>query len=130
MSSNNDLIPVSALISKDDLIKYALKLLSKRIENAILTSPNQTKDYLCLKLAQKQHEVFCCIYLDNKNQVITFEELFQGTIDQVSVYPREVVRRCIYCNASAVIVAHNHPSSAPRSVLVKCYASNSITGVN
>jgi DNA repair protein RadC len=54
--------------------------------------------------------VFCCIYLDNRHRVLGFEELFRGTIDGTSVYPREVVREALDVNAAAVILAHNHPS--------------------
>ncbi|WP_419606150.1 JAB domain-containing protein, partial [Thiolapillus sp.] len=55
-------------------------------------------------------EVFACLFLDNRHRIIAFEELFQGTIDGASVYPREVVRRCLHHNAAAVIFSHNHPS--------------------
>ena len=55
-------------------------------------------------------EVFACLFLDNKQRLIAFEKLFQGTIDAAAVYPREVVRRAMGHNAAAVILAHNHPS--------------------
>jgi DNA repair protein RadC len=51
-----------------------------------------------------------CLFLDNRNRVITFEKMFYGTIDGASVYPREVVRMALKTNAAAVIFAHNHPS--------------------
>jgi DNA repair protein RadC len=54
--------------------------------------------------------LFCCIYLDNRHRIISFEELFRGTIDGTSVYPREVVKEALSVNAAAVILAHNHPS--------------------
>jgi DNA repair protein RadC len=75
-----------------------------------LTSPEATRDYLRLRLYGLPHEVFACLFLDNRNRVIRYEELFQGTIDGASVHPREVVRRVIEVNAAAVIFAHNHPS--------------------
>jgi len=56
------------------------------------------------------HEVFAALFLDNKHRVIQFEELFFGTIDSASVHPRQVVKRALYHNAAAAIVAHNHPS--------------------
>jgi DNA repair protein RadC len=56
------------------------------------------------------HEVFACLFLDNKNRVIQYEELFYGTIDSSAVHPRQVVKRALYHNAAAAIVAHNHPS--------------------
>jgi DNA repair protein RadC len=65
-----------------------------------------------LKLATYEHEVFACLMLDNRNRVIAFRELFRGTIDGASVYPREVVKQALADNAAAVIFAHNHPSGA------------------
>lgn len=56
------------------------------------------------------HEVFCSLYLDSRHRLIDFVEMFRGTIDGASVYPREVVKEALRRNAAAVIVAHNHPS--------------------
>jgi DNA repair protein RadC len=75
-----------------------------------IRSPADTEAFLKAKLKGRAHEVFCCIYLDNRHRVLGFEELFRGTIDGTSVYPREVVREALGCNAAAVILAHNHPS--------------------
>ncbi len=75
-----------------------------------LTSPQLTRQYLQLQLGAQQREVFAALFLDSQHQVIHFEVLFQGTIDGASVYPREVVKRCLQHNAAALIVAHNHPS--------------------
>mgnify|MGYP001826301333 CR=1 FL=1 len=75
-----------------------------------LCSPNDTRRYLSAELQSCLHEVFSCLFLDNRNRVLAFEKLFYGTIDGASVYPREVVRRVIDNNAAAVIFAHNHPS--------------------
>ena len=75
-----------------------------------LTSPEQTCNYLRLRLQAYPYEVFACLFLDNRHRIIAFEELFQGTIDGASVYPREVVRRCLHHNAAAAIFSHNHPS--------------------
>jgi len=75
-----------------------------------LCSPDETKRYLIAELQTYPHEVFACLFLDNRNRVITFEKLFYGTIDGASVYPREVVRAALKHNAAAVIFAHNHPS--------------------
>jgi DNA repair protein RadC len=76
----------------------------------VLTSPEATRHYLHSRLQPYPHEVFACLFLDNRHRVLAFEELFQGTIDGASVYPREVLRRCLHHNAAAVIFAHNHPS--------------------
>ena len=75
-----------------------------------ITSPVDTEAFLAARLRDHPYELFCCIYLDNRHRVIRFEELFRGTIDGASVYPREVVRAALTVNAAAVILAHNHPS--------------------
>ena len=75
-----------------------------------LTSPQQTMQYLRSRLRDYDHEVFACLMLDNRNRVIIFREMFRGTIDGASVYPREVVKQALADNAAAVILAHNHPS--------------------
>ena len=75
-----------------------------------LCSPDDTRQYLHAELRAYPHEVFACLFLDNRNRVLAFEKMFYGTIDGASVYPREVVRRAIDNNAAAVIFAHNHPS--------------------
>jgi len=85
-------------------------LLTRVADQDVLTSPEATRDFLKLKLYGLPHEVFACLFLDNRHRVIRYEELFQGTIDGSSVHPREVVRRVMETNAAAVIFAHNHPS--------------------
>jgi DNA repair protein RadC len=75
-----------------------------------LTSPGAVRDYLRLAIGARPHEVFVCIWLDAQHRVIKFEEPFQGTLTQTSVYPREIVKAALACNAAAVIFAHNHPS--------------------
>ena len=75
-----------------------------------LSSPDDTRSFLAARLRPYQYEVFACLFLDNRHRVISFEELFRGTIDGASVHPREVVRRALENNAAAIILAHNHPS--------------------
>ncbi|WP_347988496.1 DNA repair protein RadC [Methylomonas sp. AM2-LC] len=75
-----------------------------------LTSPEITRAYLSAQLRGLSYEVFCCLFLDNQHRVIVWEELFRGTIDGASVYPREVAKRALFHHAAAVIFAHNHPS--------------------
>ena len=75
-----------------------------------LTDPAATRKYLLARLRDMPHEVFACLYLDNRHRVISFEELFRGTIDGATVHPREVVRAALKHNAAAVIFSHNHPS--------------------
>lgn len=75
-----------------------------------LTSPDITRAYLSAQLRGYSYEVFACLFLDNQHRVIQLDELFRGTIDGASVYPREVVKQALHHNAAAVIFAHNHPS--------------------
>jgi len=75
-----------------------------------IRSPADTEMFLKARMRHLGHEVFCCLYLDNRHRVLRFEELFRGTIDGTSVYPREVVKEALAINAAAVILAHNHPS--------------------
>ena len=75
-----------------------------------LTSPETTRAYLSAQLRGYKHEVFACLFLDNQHRIIKLEELFRGTIDGASVYPREVAKQALQHNAAAVIFAHNHPS--------------------
>ena len=74
------------------------------------SSPGQVRDWLRLKLATRQNEVFMALWLDAQNRLLKAEELFAGTLTQTSVYPREVVKKALGHNAAAVILAHNHPS--------------------
>jgi len=75
-----------------------------------LTSPGAVRDYLRLAIAEREHEVFVCLWLDAQHRVIGCEEIFRGTLTQTSVYPREIVKASLRANAAAVIFAHNHPS--------------------
>ena len=96
-------------------MQAALELSRRRLHESIqagsaLSSPQDVRDYFSLHLTGLSHEVFAALFLDNRHRVIKYEELFKGTIDSAAVYPREVVKLCLSCNAAAVIFAHNHPS--------------------
>jgi len=75
-----------------------------------LESPQATEQYLQSILRDNPHEVFACLFLDTRHRVIAFEELFHGTIDGATVYPRVVAEKALQHRAAALIVAHNHPS--------------------
>ena len=75
-----------------------------------LTSPEAVRSYLRLTLASREKEVFVALFLDSQHRLIAADELFHGTLAQTSVYPREIVKAALACNAGAVIFAHNHPS--------------------
>ena len=76
----------------------------------VIRSPRDTERFLLARLSCLEHELFGCLFLDNRHRVLSFDPLFRGTIDGTSVYPREVVKEALRINAAAVILAHNHPS--------------------
>lgn len=93
------------------VLEMARRHLWERLQRGdALSSPDDTRRFLTSRLRHYPHEVFGCLFLDNRHRVIAFEELFRGTIDAASVYPREVVKQALARNAAAVILAHNHPS--------------------
>lgn len=99
------------LASGEEIISATMSEMQRRFRRgAAMISPNATRDYLQLKLARREHEVFTVLWLDNRHRVLRFEELFRGTIDGASVHPREVVKSALHENAAACIFAHNHPS--------------------
>ncbi len=101
--------------AKSAQIQAALEMSRRTLEQQlrrqdVFTSAAATRHYLQNRLAGLGREVFACLFLDNRHRLLAFEELFQGSLTSSSVHPREVVRRALYHNAAAVIVAHNHPS--------------------
>ena len=99
-------------VADNVIIKQAQAIIKQRLTNANvpLTSSKETGCYLQVMLADNEHELFAMICLDNRNRPIAFREMFRGTIDGASIYPREVVKQALADNAAAVILAHNHPS--------------------
>lgn len=92
-------------------LEIATRYLEERlIRTDALTSPGLVKQFLQAKLRDLDYEVFACLLLDNQHRVIKYVELFRGTIDGASVYPREVVKATLAHSAAAVILVHNHPS--------------------
>ncbi|UPG89948.1 DNA repair protein RadC [Luteibacter aegosomaticola] len=77
-------------------------------------------DFLKARLGNLNHEIFACLFLDVRHRVITFEVLSEGTINEATVYPREVVRACLRHHASAVILVHNHPSGDASPSVADC----------
>jgi len=82
----------------------------KLISGNAFTSPDAVKDFCLLEIGHLEHEVFAVMFLNQRHQMIAFTEMFRGTIDGASVYPREVAKAALAQNAAAVIFSHNHPS--------------------
>jgi DNA repair protein RadC len=100
------------------MLQAALELSKRCLQEDLqlrvnLSNVTETKKFLIAKLAGQRQEVFACLFLNSKNQLIEYKELFFGTINCAPVYPRIVVQKALEFNASAVILAHNHPSGDP-----------------
>ncbi|VFR23273.1 DNA repair protein RadC [plant metagenome] len=100
--------------SADDILEAARQVIDQKMQRGDeFTSPVAVKEYLRAKLAGFEHEVFAVLFMDSRHRLIEYREMFRGTIDGASVYPREVVKEALRLNAAAVIVSHNHPSGNP-----------------
>lgn len=99
-------------VREDRAIYRALKLLESRLREPGhgLDSPDAVRQFLAIRLAREEREIFTALWLDVQNKLITADDLFFGTLTQTAVYPREVVKRGLLLNAASVIFAHNHPS--------------------
>ena len=98
--------------SKDEVIAAAIRFVEEKATytSATLDTASEAMDLLRLRIGDKEHEVFCVLYLNSQHQLIEVEELFRGTIDGAAVYPREIAKGCLRTNAAACILGHNHPS--------------------
>lgn len=83
------------------------------MQRPVISSWDAVLDYCHTTMAHRETEQFRVLYLDRKNILIADEEQARGTVDHVPVYPREVVKRALELNASALILVHNHPSGDP-----------------
>ncbi len=79
-------------------------------KNTTLTNTQQTCAYLKRQLRDRKNETVAAIFLDSQHRVITYEELFTGTINCATIHPRPIIDRALKLNAAALILAHNHPS--------------------
>lgn len=99
-------------LSDERIVARAIEIVKSRIQKTgdLMSNPESVKNYFVLKNALLEHEVFGCMFLNSQNNLISYQELFRGTLTQTSVYPREVVKAALGCNAASVIFTHNHPS--------------------
>ncbi|MCP5206311.1 MAG: DNA repair protein RadC [Hahellaceae bacterium] len=102
-----------ATVERDSLIQTAVEQIRASFStNPTLSSSSEAADHIQALIGHLEHEVFYAIWLNSQHQIINHGELFNGTIDSSSVYPREVVKAGLGINAAAVIFAHNHPSGS------------------
>ena len=98
-------------INRDTLIESAKQCVLEQFKSGFrITSPVSAESYVRTLLLDREHEIFAVLFLDNRHQVIDYVEMFRGTVDGTSVYPREVVKEALTRNAAAVLLVHNHPS--------------------
>jgi DNA repair protein RadC len=88
-------------------------LADRIVDMDYIRSSEDVLDYLRHNLRDKSKEVFMIIYLNGRNQILKMEKLFEGTLNTSAVYPREVVKRALENDASALVLVHNHPSGNP-----------------
>ena len=106
----------------EETLLAARQAIAKRFRRgATLSSPGLVREYLRVTFATLDHEVFCVLLLDTHHRLLSFQQMFRGTLDSAAVFPREVVKEVLKYNAGAVIFAHNHPSGvAEPSVADEC----------
>lgn len=95
-------------------LEFSRRCLGEALQaRSSIHSPAELRAFLKLWLRERPRECFVVLFLDSQNRLICAEEMFQGTVAQTTVYPREIARRAIETHACALIVAHNHPSGTP-----------------
>ncbi|PZQ96221.1 MAG: DNA repair protein [Cereibacter sphaeroides] len=100
-------------LREENVIREARRILGRHLNlNPVIGSWDSLMDY-CALTVRGPEERFHVLYLDSKNRIISDEQLSTGTVDHVPVYPREVIKRALLLNASALILVHNHPSGDP-----------------
>ena len=104
------------------ILEKAAEILSEKFaRKGLLNSSAQSREFLRFKLGAFEREVFAVLLLDTQLNLIEYKELFYGTIDCASVYPREVVKAVLEANASTVILAHNHPTGCTEPSMADKY---------
>ena len=104
-------IGASKYVQLQAIFEMSRRALSEQLQQRdVFKSPQAVRDYLVLKLGSLTKEVFLVLFLDTQNRLLATEEMFNGSLSETSVYPREVVKRALHHNAASVIFAHNHPS--------------------
>lgn len=122
--------------TEQDVLAAAEGILRERLERqGSIGSPTDAADFLRMRLGALLHEEFHVLWLDNRHRILDCQKLFTGTVDSASIYPREVVRAALGINASAAILAHNHPSglaepsAADRAITNELRDALSLVGV-
>jgi len=100
-------------MEENQIISTALKCLENRLRydsQPRFADPKNTCDFLRLQIGNEQDEIFAALFLNSQNQLIAFEKLFFGTVNQATIHPRKVIKKCLEHNAAHLIITHNHTS--------------------
>lgn len=101
-------------VTLDEVFRAAAEAIEHRFSKTqSFTSPEVVCEFLRAKLVGREREVFAVMFLDSRHRLLSYEELFYGTIDAAEVHPREIIKRALELNAAAMIISHNHPSGDP-----------------
>lgn len=96
-------------INRDTLIESAKQCVLEQFKSGLtISNPACAESYVQTMLLDREYEIFAVLFLDNRHQVLDYVEMFRGTVDGTSVYPREIVKEALARNAAAVLLAHNH----------------------
>ncbi len=102
VKNEQGLYHVQGCVKPEEIVSTAATILLDELTGRdTLTAPTDVAQFLQMALAQEKNEVFAAIFLNNKHKVLSFEPLFNGTIDGAAVYPRVVVQQALACNAAA-----------------------------
>jgi DNA repair protein RadC len=102
------------MLTKDEqkIIDNAIQIIESKSNNNdfVINSPDAVKQFCVLQLAMSENEKFGVLFLDNQHRLIEFSIMFTGTVDSATIYPREVAKKALALNSSAIVITHNHPS--------------------
>lgn len=109
----NDLWTTYKADTEEQILEAAERIMLKRLTRlGNLSDPTAAANYIRSRIGHLEHEVFGCVMLDTRHQIIEIKDFFTGTIDGAEVHPREVVKHALSNNAAAMIIYHNHPSGS------------------
>lgn len=113
-STHNIRITAAQDLSDDEVLARAEEIYLERMQRyGVMTRPEDAADYFRAKLAHLEHEEFHVLYLDVRHRILSCELHARGTLSGAAIYCREIAKRALLLNASALICAHNHPSGDP-----------------
>lgn len=105
---------VTDVVTDDDLLTIAQAVARQKLAKGEAITDKQLAHQALQGLLQtRDREVFAALFLDNQHRILTYEEMFLGTLSAATVYPRDLVKRALHHNAAALMLVHNHPSGYP-----------------